>query len=169
MIPAYLTNSFYPFEGERAIVGACMTSPCLRGVIHFLQGTRKELQKWQTSSLRRSVSAPMRQLACVTNFSDGPCRRCQVRAQDADQARPVRRRRGRRREGPGCPQDRHQASRHGCRQACYPQEPGFQPQVRSCQAREQHQRLSCKFHTTQITRINGACFMEQAPFFVPLG
>ena len=41
--------------------------------------------------------------------------------------------------------------------------------VRSCQAREQHQRLSCKFHTTQITRINGACFMEQAPFFVPLG
>jgi hypothetical protein len=55
MIPAYLTNSFYPFEGERAIVGACMTSPCLRGVIHFLQGTRKELQKWQTSSLRRNV------------------------------------------------------------------------------------------------------------------
>ena len=45
----------------------------------------------------------------------------------------------------------------------------IQPQVRSCQAREQHQRLSCKFHTTQITRINGACFMEQAPFFVPLG
>ena len=40
---------------------------------------------------------------------------------------------------------------------------------KSCQAREQHQRLSCKFHTTQITRINGACFMEQAPFFVPLG
>ena len=58
---------------------------------------------------------------------------------------------------------------NGCRQACYPQEPGFQPQVRSCQAREQHQRLSCKFHTTQITRIKGACFMEQAPFFVPLG
>ena len=75
MIPAYLTNSFYPFEGERAIVGACMTSPCLRGVIHFLQGTRKELQKWQTSSLRRSVSAPMRQLACVTRLSSPSSRR----------------------------------------------------------------------------------------------
>lgn len=75
MIPAFLTNSFYPFEGERAIVGACMTSPCLRGVIHFLQGTRKELQKWQTSSLRRSVSAPMRQLACVTRLSSPSSRR----------------------------------------------------------------------------------------------
>ena len=75
MIPAYLTNSFYPFVRERAIVGACMTSPCLRGVIHFLQGTRKELQKWQTSSLRRSVSAPMRQLACVTRLSSPSSRR----------------------------------------------------------------------------------------------
>ena len=40
-----------------------MTSPCLRGVIHFLQGTRKELQKWQKKRIRTNEAARMRNKA----------------------------------------------------------------------------------------------------------